>query len=185
MIEIMRMLLDDHRNMAKLLEVLDRQILQLAQAGTADYNLIKDILDYTLHYPTRIHHPLEDLVYQKLKIRDANWAETLNNVEEEHAKLETLTRQFAMTISRCLQGEKCSREQVVQIGQDLVNLSQRHMNIEEAMLFPAAQGNFTPSDWADIALALAAPDDPLFGPRLQQSYQRLREEIQRCENDRA
>jgi hemerythrin-like domain-containing protein len=178
MIEIMRMLLDDHRNMAKLFEVLDRQTLQLAQVGTADYRLIKDILDYTLHYPTRIHHPLEDLVYQKLKLRDAHWAETLNDIEEEHAKLETLTRQFALTINRCLQGETCSREQVVQMGQDLVNLSRRHMNIEEAMLFPAAQGNLTPSDWADIALALAAPDDPLFGPRLQQSYQRLRREIQ-------
>jgi hemerythrin-like domain-containing protein len=178
MIEIMRMLLDDHRNMAKLLEVLDRQTLQLAQVGTADYHLIKDILDYTLHYPTRIHHPLEDLVYQKLKLRDAHWAETLNDIEEEHAKLETLTRQFALTINRCLQGETCSQEQVVQMGQDLVNLSQRHMNIEEAMLFPAAQGNLTPSDWADIALALAAPDDPLFGPRLQQSYHRLRREIQ-------
>ena len=62
-------------------------------------------------------------------------------------------------------------------GQDLIDCLQRHMGAEDSALFPAARSSLTSTDWANIALVLGAPDDPLFGPRLQEFYRRLQQEI--------
>ena len=48
---------------------------------------------------------------------------------------------------------------------DLIDRLHRHMRTEETTLFPAARSSLTSTDWANIALVLGAPDDPLFGPR--------------------
>ena len=51
----------------------------------------------------------------------------------------------------------------------------------ETTLFPAARSSLTSTDWANIALVLGAPDDPLFGPRLREFYRCLQQEIMASE----
>jgi hemerythrin-like domain-containing protein len=91
--------------------------------------------------------------------------------------LEKQTRQFATAIDRALQGEELPRQWLAQMGRDLVERLRSHMAAEETRLFPIVKDGLTSSDWADIALVLGAPDDPLFGPRLREYYRRLHGEI--------
>ena len=67
MTEIMCMLANDHRNMTKILDALQRRISSLDHAGPLNYHLIRNILGYILDYPTQVHHPVEDLVYGELR----------------------------------------------------------------------------------------------------------------------
>ena len=173
----MRMLMNDHRNMTTIINALDRHIGSLDRTGSADYGLVKHILEYLLDYPTRVHHPVEDLVYGRLRTRDPAAAQALDGIEREHGELEEQTRRFATAVDRALRGEELPRQRFAQMGRDLVERLRGHMAAEEAMLFPAARGGLTPGDWADVALILGAPDDPLFGPRLREYYRRLHDEI--------
>jgi hemerythrin-like domain-containing protein len=169
MTEIMCMLINDHRNMTTIIDVLDRRIGSLDRTGSADYGLVKQIVEYLLDYPTRVHHPVEDLVYGRLRTRDPAAAQALDGIEWEHGELEKRTRRFATAVDRALRGEELSPRWLAQMGRDLVERLRGHMAAEETRLFPAARGGLTPGDWADVALFLGAPDDPLFGPRLRES----------------
>jgi hemerythrin-like domain-containing protein len=181
MTEIMCMLANDHRNMTKILDALQRQISSLDHASSPNHHLIRSILEYILDYPTQVHHPVEDLVYGELKIRNPAVARTLDGIEQEHADLEKQTRQFAQAIDRALQGEELPLQWLVRMGQDLIDRLHRHMRAEETTLFPAARSSLTSTDWANIALVLGAPDDPLFGPRLREFYRCLQQEIMASE----
>ena len=60
----------DHRNMTRLLDLLRRE-LDAYRAGQAlDVDLLGSIMEYSLHYPDLCHHPLENLIYEKLVQRD-------------------------------------------------------------------------------------------------------------------
>jgi hemerythrin-like domain-containing protein len=177
MTEIMCMLINDHRNMTRIIDALDKQIGSLDRTGSTDHGLVRHILEYLLDYPTRVHHPVEDLVYGKLRTRDPAAAQALDGIEREHVELEKRTRRFATAVDRALQGEELPHKWLAQMGRDLVERLRGHMAAEETRLFPAARGGLTSSDWADVALVLGAPDDPLFGPRLREYYRRLHEEI--------
>ena len=177
MTAIMCMLINDHCNMTRIINTLERQTSSLDHEEAVDLGLIKNILEYLLDYPTRVHHPVEDLVYGKLKIRDPAMARTLDDLEQEHADLENQTRQFALAVERVLKGENLPPQELARTGRDLTDRLQRHLATEETTLFPAARSSLMSSDWADIALVLGAPDDPLFGPRLRDFYRRLHKEI--------
>jgi hemerythrin-like domain-containing protein len=181
MAAIMCMLINDHCNMTRIIDALERQIGSLDHDEAVDLGLIRNILEYLLDYPTRVHHPVEDLVYGKLKIRDPAMARTLDDLEQEHTDLENQTRQFALAVDRVFKGEKLPRQGLVQTGRDLTDRLRRHLAVEETKLFPAARSSLMSTDWADIALVLGAPDDPLFGPRLRDFYRRLHEEIMASE----
>jgi hemerythrin-like domain-containing protein len=181
MTAILGILSNDHRNMSRVLDALERQIGSLAHETAPDYSLLRNILEYLLDYPTRIHHPVEDLVYGELKLRNPAIAGTLDKLEQEHADIETQTRKLALIVDRALQeenhGDELDRQRLAQAVRDLIGRLRRHLSVEEMTLFPAARNGLTSADWADIALVLGAPNDPLFGPRLQEFYRCLHREI--------
>lgn len=181
MTDIMFMLANDHRNMTKILDALQRQISLMDHEGSPNHHHIRSILVYILDYPTQVHHPVEDLVYGELKIRDPAIARNLDGIEQDHAELEKQTRQFAQAIDRALQGEELPLQWLVHMGQNMIDRQRCHMAAEETTLFPAARSSLTPTDWANIALVLGAPDDPLFGPRTREFFRCLHQDIMASE----
>ena len=53
----------DHRNMRQLLRILDEELQAYDTRGSADFDLMKQIMEYTLHYPSLIHHPREECCF--------------------------------------------------------------------------------------------------------------------------
>jgi len=60
----------DHANIAKLLELIESEILAIEVGKTPDYPLLQDIMRYMTHYPDRYHHPKEDLIFAQLLKRE-------------------------------------------------------------------------------------------------------------------
>ena len=48
---------DDHKNMARLFDLLGRELLKFKEGEHPDYDLFKSILEYCLDYPDLIHPP--------------------------------------------------------------------------------------------------------------------------------
>ncbi|MDZ7768416.1 MAG: hemerythrin domain-containing protein [Woeseiaceae bacterium] len=57
----------DHRNMAFLLELLERESNRLLDDGNPDFELMHDIMQYMTGYPDAVHHPKEDRLYAEIK----------------------------------------------------------------------------------------------------------------------
>ncbi len=95
MAETIGELLQEHRNMAKLLDLLEAELAVYREGGVADFDLLRDIMDYTTSWPERYHHPKENLIFAKLKDKGAEAEALAADLVAEHEKGEELTRGMA------------------------------------------------------------------------------------------
>ncbi len=177
MTKILDELRDDHRNLARLLDLLGRELNTFKEGGRPDYDLVENILEYCLHYPDLCHHPKEDLIFEKLQARDPATANTVGNLEQEHAKLTDLTWRFSSAVINVLEDETLPRDWFLFLANDYLSFSRSHMLMEEVLFFPAVRKTLTPEDWAELDETWEMVEDPLFGEEIQKKYERLYQEI--------
>jgi hemerythrin-like domain-containing protein len=89
---IIERLCREHRNVERLLAVLERELEVFKRGGHPDYEVVRAVIRYFEVYPEMYHHPQEDLVFAKLKIRDPAAAAKVGNLALEH---QTRDRAFA------------------------------------------------------------------------------------------
>ena len=58
---------EDHKNMALMLKLLERESNRIYDGDEPDYELLQDIMHYMTVYPDAVHHPKEDRIYAELK----------------------------------------------------------------------------------------------------------------------
>lgn len=173
----MRSLREDHRNLAKLLDLLEREIGRFDRAEPVNYELMQAIVAYCLDYPDQVHHPREDRLLERLRMRDPGAAEKIGDLESEHRSLTALTRRFAATIADVLLDREIARGTVHRVAGEFLTAYREHMAKEDAFFFPVAEAALQGGDWAVLADAMADPDDPLFGVRAARRFQTLRDDI--------
>ena len=76
----------EHRNIERLLAVLERELEVFDRGDHPDYEVIRAIISYFELYPEVYHHPQEDLVFAKLKFRDPAAAAKVGDLALEHQK---------------------------------------------------------------------------------------------------
>ena len=177
MAEVMRDLYRDHRNMAKLLKVLERQLEVFEESGQPDYDVIRGVLEYCTSYPDICHHPKEDLVLDALRARDPAAAERVGDLDKDHEELAAQTAQFLAQVHRVLAGAELPRDWVDDVARDFLESYWSHMAMEEEVFFPLAEETLAAEDWAEIDAKLGDKDDPLFGEKVEQRFRELREQI--------
>lgn len=178
MSEIIWKLRDDHKKFARLMDLIAREVRAFDAGEIPDYDLVCNILEYTQNYPDLYHHPLEDLVLEKVRLRDPEAAENVGNLDREHEKLAGLTRRFAAALHNVIQDAELPREWFIDIASDYLTHQRRHMQMEEVLFFPPALRSLTDEDWDEIKSKATVPDDPLFGEGSdREKYDRLHQEI--------
>jgi len=168
---------DDHMDMARLFDLLGRELKVFKTGEHPDYDLIKKILDYCLAYPDQCHHPKEDLVYEKLRGRSPDTAGIIGDLAAEHQKLAAFTLKFSTALGNVLEDEQLPRDWFLDVANDFLSFSRRHMQMEEVLFFPAARKNLTPADWAEIEAAIESRIETAFDEhtlkRFEASYREI------------
>ncbi len=177
MADILAKLRQDHTNMSRLLDALDRQIETFAGGGHPDVEIISAIADYVLEYPDRFHHPVEDMVLSELRQRDAAAAKPAENLEAEHERIGQLARKFHAAVQTWTSDEPARREDFLATARAFVATMREHIALEDSKFFPAAEAALTRDDLDRLSSRLPKLDDPLFGAANQASYDRLRQNI--------
>ncbi|MDH3476572.1 MAG: hemerythrin domain-containing protein [Rhodospirillales bacterium] len=182
--EAVRLLRQEHANMAMLLDVLDRQLAAAQAGGRLDYDIVKAVLDYFLSYPDIYHHPKEDLIYLRLRARDSAKAEGLAELLSGHEELALLTRRFARaTVDHILNPGDARRQWFISLGRNFVDTNRRHMAQEEEHFIPLALRVLAAQDWADIDAQITDREDPLFGGTVELRFRDLHQMILDLERD--
>jgi len=177
MIEIIEVLRQEHRNIEKLLHVLEEELSVFDRGDRPDYEVVLAVIDYFKDYPDSCHHPKEDIIVEKFKARDAVAAATIGDLEAEHREGTRRLRRVAQAVEAVLNDQDLLRQTVDDIIRDFINHERQHMAMEERVVFPAVLNALRPEDWADIALKLAdrygSPSEPDF----EEKFSTLRRNI--------
>ena len=83
---IIERLSQEHRNIEKLLAILERELEVFDRGDRPDYEVIRAVISYFEVYPEVYHHPQEDMVFAKLRTRDPVAAAKVGDLAREHHK---------------------------------------------------------------------------------------------------
>ncbi len=181
MASIIDILLEEHRNIEKLLLVLEQELDVFDRNEPPDYEILRAVIEYFQDYPEGYHHPKEDIVFEKLKLRDPAAVTRVGDVEaEHHVETERLQR-FAQAVDDILAGREYPRQDFHNVVREFIEHQRQHMHKEEQLLFPAAVKALQRGDWAEIETRMSDRKDPLFDDAVEKKFQALRQSILRWE----
>lgn len=173
----------EHRNVETLLAVLERELEIFDRGGHPDYEVIRAIISYFELYPEVYHHPQEDLVFGKLKLRDPAAAAKVGNLTLEHQKGTERFRRVAQAVDSVLADREIPRQNVDKIVRGFIESERHHIMMEDRDFFPAALKALEPQDWTEIASASTSREDPLFSEPAEEIFDALRARILQLERE--
>jgi len=167
-------LCDEHRYMNLLLNALEEKIQGEDEIPEQDYFLIHDIVRYMHEYPDAVHHPTEDLMFDKLITRDPATQAVVHDLQRDHEKLTGNTDRI-LSLLRTAEAEQSIKaaDAVRQACKRYIDRLRAHIQKEEAELFPRAIECLAPRDWRIIEARLNDVDDPLFGRTVDSRFRVL------------
>ena len=183
MSKIIEILLEEHRNIEKLLHVLEQELDVFDRNESPDYEILQAVIDYFQDYPESYHHPKEDIVFEKLKLRDPAAAMQIGDAEADHEVETKRLSQFARAVEDVLAGRELPRQIFHNVVRDFIRHQRQHMAKEEQLLFPSAVRSLRPEDWAEIDSRLDNKKDPLFDDAIEEKFHVLQQTIVRWEQE--
>ncbi|MGH8472031.1 MAG: hemerythrin domain-containing protein, partial [Gammaproteobacteria bacterium] len=145
--EILARLEREHRNFARLLDLLDGQLMGLGHGEDADFLLMSDIMRYVGVYPEMVHLPAESLVVRCLIERDATQAQVGGELLAEHDVLRRLGHAFNDLVRGVLGGAIIPLDRVRSVGHEYLDLCRRHARLGEREVYPRAREVLAAEDW--------------------------------------
>jgi hemerythrin-like domain-containing protein len=183
MSEIIETLCAEHRNIEKLLGALERELNVFDSGHRPDYEVIRAVIDYFQNYPDTCHHPKEDIIVEKFKLRNPASAAVVGDLQAEHQEGARRLRRVAQAVEHVLNDEILPRQEVDDIIRDFIVHERLHMTMEERIVFPAMVRALSPEDWADIASKIVHRYGPLSAPDFEEQFSTLRRNILELEDE--
>ena len=182
--EALERLRQEHRDIARLLDILEAELARFGAAEAPDYDVMAAIADYFTGYPAACHHPKEDLVYAALVERRPDCAGTIGDIETEHVQLGEMVDLFARAVRNVMNDAEVSRDAFDRIARHFIEAQRLHIEREEEKMFPLAAEALTDAEWTAIDGKIADSGDPLFGAMPEERFAALRRDIEAWEGTR-
>jgi hemerythrin-like domain-containing protein len=177
MVEVIDILRQEHRNIEKLLRVMEQELAVFDRGERPDYEVFGAILEFFKMYPDTCHHPKEDIIYEKFKACDPGRAASVADLQAEHREGAVRLRRVTQAIDNVLNDQELLRESVDRIVRDFIDNERKHIALEDEVIFPAILDTLQPADWADIALTLADRYGPPSEADFEEQFSTLRRNI--------
>ncbi len=177
MVEIIEILRQEHRNIEKLLRVMEQELSVFDRGEPPDYEVFGAVIEFFKRYPDSCHHPKEDVIYEKFKERAPDRAATVPDLEADHREGAVRLRRVAQAIDAVLNDQEVMRQSVDRVVRDFIDNERKHIALENDVVFPAITRTLQPEDWADIALKLADRYGPPSEADFEERFSTLRRDI--------
>lgn len=173
----------EHRNIEKLLAVLEQELRVFDRGGRPDYEVIRAVIGYFQVYLEVYHHPQEDRVLARLKARDPAAAVRIGDLAADHRVGSERLRRVTRAIESVLMDREVARATVNAIMRDFITHERQHVLMEERRFFPVAARVLQPDDWAEITSSVADRKDPLFSDAVEERFEAVRRHILQLEQE--
>lgn len=179
MTRMIELLHGEHRDVEKLLNVLEDELKVFDRRERPDYEVIQAIISYFQDYPDCCHHPKEDMIFDKLKARNPPAAKRIGDVEAEHRQETERLDRVARVVRNVLLDREIARQTFSDVMRDFIDHQRVHMAMEERTLFPAAANALRPEDWQEIESKWNDKTETLFNVAMEEKCRSLRDRILR------
>jgi len=172
-VTVLAELREDHKNMALMLNLLEREANRIYDGDEPDYELLHDIMHYMTVYPDTVHHPKEDRLYAELKAFRPDLSTGFERITMDHRHIAELSMKLRDDIAAINSGNPIRRRAVVADALRYVNTLRGHMQWEELDLFRRVDEMIRLGhDMFDTA-NFVHQADPVFGPEAEENFARL------------
>ena len=156
---------DEHRSIAAVLQGLQYLITEIRENRMRpDFKLLSAMLRYIEAFPEKLHHPKEDeYLFRFLRLRRADIALVLDELEAQHAEGRTLIDALMQALSRYEQTGAVAFDSFAAAVERYAEFEWGHMRKEDDIVLPAAEHALTVEDWQIVDAAFQANDDPIAG----------------------
>jgi len=174
---ILQQLHSDHINYSKLLILLKNHISNIQNGDDPDFHEMYSIMMYMVNYPDIFHHPIEEVLFKQFTTLHGEKSESIEKTSYEHKKLSELAQRLINELHTVISGNVTSRQLIVDIAEEYLNIMHAHMDTEESEVFPLIDENLSSEDWSLVEAQIEHVKDPIFGDVISREFKQLYEAI--------
>ena len=167
----------EHRDYARLLDLLEQQVIAFHVDDGPNYELMLDIVNYLRYFPDRFHHPREDVAFTRLVERDPAIKPLVDNLLQEHRVIAAAGTELLKYLEQVVDDVVVERAKVEAAAATYLVYYRRHLALEDRDLVTRAEQLMTRADWDAVLAAVPSGTDPLFGEDCEPRYRELRRQI--------
>ncbi len=167
----------EHKHFARLLELLEQQVLAFHADDEPNYELMLDIVSYLRYFPDHHHHAREDVAFARLAKHAPEMKPLVGQMLQEHRVIGAAGNELLGYLQQVIDDVVIERARVEAAAATYLVYYRRHLALEDRDLVPRAAALLTPEDWNAVAAAIASAPDPLFGEDCEPRYKELRRQI--------
>jgi hemerythrin-like domain-containing protein len=148
----------DHVRFGRLLDRLQKEVTLFHSGEQPNYELMRDIVLWLRHYADGVHHPREDLAFERLVQRDPALRIPVNRLLQEHRVIAYAGESLLERLEDAANGGFAPRADLEAAAATYLVYYRSHMATEEDLILPRAADLLREADWAVVA-ALAPKED--------------------------
>ncbi|HSC46700.1 MAG TPA: hemerythrin domain-containing protein [Gammaproteobacteria bacterium] len=169
----------EHANMRSVL-ILVRDQMELLETGRVpDFVLLANAIYYMRKFPSLVHHPKEDLIFERLVAADSSLKKDVEAAHKEHEEIYSMEDWLVENALDAPKPGTQKRARLLEFGRHYLEVQRHHSEREERLLFPRADELLKPSDWAEVSRRFKDIDDPLFGKHGGERFELLYDHLMR------
>ncbi|MDH4094866.1 MAG: hemerythrin domain-containing protein [Betaproteobacteria bacterium] len=146
----------DHARFARLLDDLEAEVLRFHEGGSPDYERMRDIVLWLRHYADGVHHPREDVAFERMALRDASLGLQVNRLRQEHRVIGHAGEALLAGLDAAANDGFAPRAELETAAATFLVYYRNHLNSEETNILPRAAGLLGEEDWAAVAAVVPA-----------------------------
>ncbi len=163
----------EHTGMRKIIIVIRTQLDLIERHQEPDLILLTNALYYMRKFPSVVHHPKEELIFEKLLARGAPVQKEVEQTHAQHQEIYALEDNLIELSLAVQKGDLEAQTKLLEFGRQYLAVQALHAETEERILFPSALHNLRAYDWKDVRKKAVSIDDPLFGNNPTERYRYL------------
>ena len=165
--------LDEHARFGRLLDLLEGQLDRFHAGMRPDYAVMLDVVRYMRSYADAVHHPREDLAFEKVAASNPACRARVDALTSEHEGIAESGEALVSLLEAVVDGAIIERTHVEEPGRAYARCLRDHMRREE-LLFSDVTRLLRDSDWDAIERAVPLRPDPLVVPMPGDAFEGLR-----------
>ncbi|MDE2090535.1 MAG: hemerythrin domain-containing protein, partial [Gammaproteobacteria bacterium] len=131
----------EHAEMRRIIILIRTQLDLLERHVELDLVLLTNALYYMRKFPSVVHHPKEELIFEKLLARGAPVQKEVEQLHAQHQEIYALEDNLIELALALQKGDSQARARLLEFGRHYLAIQALHVETEERVLFPAALQN--------------------------------------------
>ena len=163
----------DHRNMAIVLDLMEGLVEEMEAGKDPDFELLEEIMRYMTIYPDAVHHPKEDVMYEKLRSKRPDLSDDLDHVPDDHREIAELGTVLRSEVEAINAGAAVRRQKMIEDAAAYITRLRNHMRWEEEDLFSRIDLMLNAEPYRVDISSIGQIKDPVFELEVEAGFRRL------------